>query len=135
MVGERVNALAPFLRRGLVPPPRPERELTPEERKGKEIFESSATRCAQCHVPATELTDRTAYSLGHVEPPAGFEDEEDQRFKTPSLLFVGGTAPYFHDGRAPTLEALIARNGDRMGKTSQLDDTARAALVAYLRTL
>jgi cytochrome c peroxidase len=48
---------------------------------------------------------------------------------------VGLTAPYFHDGSAKTLEELVERNGDRMGKTSQLSTNERRALVAYLRTL
>ena len=65
----------------------------------------------------------------------GFEEEQDDKFKTPSLLYVGGTAPYFHDGRTPTLAALIAQNGDRMGRTTQLSEDQRAALVAYLETL
>jgi cytochrome c peroxidase len=68
-------------------------------------------------------------------PPPGFEDEPDQRFKVPSLFFVGGTPPYYHDGRASTLEELIENNGDRMGHTSHLSREDRAALVAFLRTL
>ena len=135
LTGERVNALVPFLRRGLAVPPRPERDLTEQERKGKEIFESPAARCTKCHDPASELTARVAYDLGKVDPPAGFEAEDDTKFKTPSLLFVGGTPPYFHDGRAPTLAALVAGNLDRMGKTSHLSAAERAALVAYLETL
>jgi cytochrome c peroxidase len=56
-------------------------------------------------------------------------------FKTPSLLFVGGTPPYFHDGSAATLEEVLEKNRDRMGKTSHLSPDDRAALVAFLRTL
>ncbi len=135
LTGERVNVLTPFLRKGLVPPPRLERDLTAQEKEGKEIFQSPATQCTRCHDPATELTDRIAYPLPKLAPPAGFEEEEDLKFKTPSLLFVGGTPPYFHDGHAPTLQALVAENHDRMGKTSQLTEGQRAALVAYLETL
>ena len=68
-------------------------------------------------------------------PVAPFTADPDSAFKTPSLLFVGGTPPYYHDGRAPTLEALISGNDDRMGKTRQLSEEDRAALVAFLRTL
>jgi DNA-binding beta-propeller fold protein YncE len=135
LTGERANALVPFLRKGLVPPPRLERELTDEEKKGKEIFESPATKCTTCHDPATGLTDRIAYALGKVDAPPGFEEDENPKYRTPSLLFVGGTPPYFHDGHAPTLEALVSKNADRMGKTSHLSAAERAALVAYLETL
>ena len=49
----------------------------------------------------------------------------------PPLLHVGATAPYFHDGRYPTLERLLADNFDRMGQTSHLppgDDAVERSL-------
>jgi cytochrome c peroxidase len=124
-----------FLRKGLATPPREERDLTDEERRGKELFMSTSTRCATCHVPETDYTDRTAYALKKIAPPQGYEDEPKNEFKTPSLKFVVGTPPYFHDGRFSTLESLIEMNGDRMGKTAHLSKEDRAALVAFLKTL
>jgi hypothetical protein len=134
---QRAGALTEYLRTGLVPPPRPERPLTPQEERGRVVFTSEETRCAGCHVPATEYTNRVAVPIKQpaLAATAAFSAEESDAFKTPSLLFVGGTAPYYHDGRASTLEALIAGNEDRMGKTSQLSEEDRAALVAFLRTL
>jgi hypothetical protein len=132
----RARFLQPFLRHGLVPPPREAHVASPEEVRGKEIFESKEAQCARCHVPATEYTDRAAYPFSpRVAAPLGFEEEKDGQYKTPSLFSVGGTAPYFHDGRASSLEVLIEQNGDRMGHTSQLSPADRAALVAFLRTL
>jgi DNA-binding beta-propeller fold protein YncE/mono/diheme cytochrome c family protein len=132
----RAQYLAPFLRHGLVPPPRAVHPETPEEARGKEIFKSSAAGCARCHVPEAEYTDRVAYRFSPPAPtPAGFEEEPDERYKTPSLFYVEGTPPYFHDGRASTLESLVEHNGDRMGKTGHLSPADRAALVAFLRTL
>jgi cytochrome c peroxidase len=56
-------------------------------------------------------------------------------FDTPSLRFVGATAPYFHDGRYKSLdEVLIAPDHD-MGGGATLGRGDRAALVAYLETL
>jgi cytochrome c peroxidase len=132
----RAQYLAPFLRRGLVPPPRDVHALTPAEERGKAIFMSPVAGCFRCHAPETEYTDRIAYPFSpKLAPVSGFVDEPKQDFKTPSLLYVGGTAPYFHDGRASSLEVLVQQNGDRMGRTSQLSEDDRAALVAYLRTL
>lgn len=37
--------------------------------------------------------------------------------------------------RPKNLEALVAENGDKMGKTSHLSAEEKAALVAYLKTL
>lgn len=130
----RAGALAIFLRKGLVPPPREAHEPTTAEARGKELFFSAAVGCASCH-PASEYTDRAPIVLRATPPPPGFVEEEDRNFKTPSLLFVAGTPPYFHDGSAPTLEALIAGNDDRMGKTKQLSREDQAALVAFLKTL
>ncbi len=132
----RAQYLVPFLRHGLVPPPRDVHPLTPEEARGKEIFTSEQAKCAKCHVPESEYTDRIAYPLSPALPPAtGFAEEKAREFKTPSLFFVGGTPPYFHDGRFSTLESLLELNGDRMGHTSHLSREDKAALAAFLRTL
>jgi cytochrome c peroxidase len=131
----RGGPIGAFLRRGLVPPPRDEHPPTPEEQRGKEIFGSEEARCSKCHLPAAEYTDRLAQRLGAWPKAADFDEEEDARFKTPSLFFVAGRAPYFHDGSAASLDELVDRNGERMGKTSHLSREDRAALVAFLRTL
>lgn len=133
----RIQYLRAFVRGvGLVNPPKEKRELTVEEKRGQAIFGSEGARCAKCHVPESDYTDRMAYPFSpKLPPPAGFEDDPKAEYKTPSLRFVGGTAPYFHDGRYSTLEALIDQNNDRMGQTSSLTKDDRAALVAFLRTL
>jgi mono/diheme cytochrome c family protein len=131
----RAAPIAAFLRKGLVPPPRDEHAPTPEEQRGREIFESKEAGCSKCHAPASEYTDRVGYALPKLPKRDDFDDEEEAHFKTPSLLFVGGRAPYFHDGSAGSLESLVERNADRMGKTSHLSPADRAALVAFLRTL
>jgi hypothetical protein len=131
----KINALIAFLRTGLVPPPREKRDLTAVEAQGKAIFENPVTACATCHVPATDYTDRTSYPLAALAPLRGFNADPVKEFKTPSLLSVGGSAPYFHDGSVATLEQVIDFNHDRMGKTNQLTKGERAALVAFLETL
>jgi len=133
---DRAMALRAFLRLGLVPPPKRAHELTEEEKKGQEIFLRVDTKCAGCHVPETDYSDRAAYPIyAKLDPPKGYDQDPEPKYKTPSLLFVGGTAPYTHDGRFSTLEQVIDWNEDRMGNTKQLTKPERAALVAYLRTL
>lgn len=133
---DRAMAIRAFLRQGLVPPPRPGRELTDEEKKGKEIFMRVDTKCAGCHVPEMNYSDRAKYPVYAKLPTLEtFDDEEEKEYKTPSLEFVGGSPPYTHDGRFSTLEELIDLNEDRMGNTKQLTKPERAALVAFLRTL
>jgi DNA-binding beta-propeller fold protein YncE/mono/diheme cytochrome c family protein len=131
----RAGRLVLFLRKGLVPPPREKRDLDETEKRGKEIFTSAVAQCSKCHDPNTEYTDRTAYPLPKLKALPGFDEEAKAEFKTPSLAFVTGHAPYFHDGSADSLEHLVERNNDRMGKTNQLSKEDRVALVAFLRTL
>lgn len=131
----RATLIAIFAREGLVPPPRDNRELTEQEKRGRDIFNKSDVQCAKCHVPDRNYTDRESYPLRKLPVVDGFDEESNQEFKTPSLRFVAGRAPYFHDGRASSLEKLIEMNGDRMGNTSRLSAEDREALVAFLKTL
>lgn len=130
----RARQLIPFVREGLVPPPSSSTPLTQEEELGKRIFNGEAAGCAACHTPETDYTNRSVAAFPPY-PQRGYVDEKGAAFKTPSLLFVGGSAPYFHDGRYATLEELVEKNGDKMGKTSQLSAEEKKALVAFLRRL
>jgi hypothetical protein len=131
----KIDYLADFLRSGLLPPPTLEREPSAIELRGKAVFESARTGCTRCHRPATEFTDRTGTALRALPVRAGFGGEDSNTFKTPSLWFVGGTPPYFHDGSARSLEELVRTNGDRMGDTRHLNPEEQAALAAYLKVL
>jgi cytochrome c peroxidase len=121
----RARALAAFVLKGLVAPARIDRELSAEEQRGKALFASDRVGCAACHIPDDHYTNRTTTETKLF---AGM-------YKTPSLDFVGGTEPYYHDGSAGTLDALIGDNRDRMGNTNHLSASERGALIAFLRTL
>lgn len=131
----RAAPLIVFLRTGLVAPPKEARDLTAEEQRGKEIFDSSKAQCATCHAPKTAFTDRSSLPLRGFKALPLFDEDPNRAYKVPSLLFVGGSPPYYHDGSAGTLEELIDKNYDRMGRTTHLTAEERGALVAYLKTL
>jgi cytochrome c peroxidase len=131
----RAKALVAFLRNGLVPPPRLHRPLNAEEERGRGIFHDAKTGCSGCHPASTGYTHRALVNLGIDADAKTFDTDTEPRFRTPSLAYVGGTPPYFHNGGAATLEALVDHNGDRMGDTRALSAADRAALVAFLRTL
>ena len=61
--------------------------------------------------------------------------EEDRHvFKVPSLRNVELTAPYFHDGSAPTLESAVSIMGRyQLGRDLSAQDIQ--AIVAFLKTL
>lgn len=131
----KVDYLGDFLRSGLLPPPTLAAPLSEAQQKGREIFESEKVGCASCHLPQSELTDRKQHPLDGSRAAGEFTAEPDNAFKTPSLMFLAGTAPFFHDGSAATLTDLVERNGTRMGNTSQLRAEEKQWLVSYLESL
>jgi len=66
-------------------------------------------------------------------------DATGSEFRTAPLWGVAHSAPYLHDGRAPTLEDAIAAHGgeaeDARGRFLALPEADRAALIAFLRSL
>jgi DNA-binding beta-propeller fold protein YncE len=97
--------------------------------RGRELFHAEAQGCASCHIGGAG-TDADLHDLG--TRAAG--DNRDE-FETPSLRFVAGTAPYFHDGRYATLLDLLTATDSRMGHTVHLSRRDAEALAAYLETL
>jgi mono/diheme cytochrome c family protein len=118
------DALAAFLREGLVPPPAEPRAHRRGVR-GRDIFAADDVGCAHCHDPLRDYGDgrRTELNGSH------------EAFRTPPLLYVGGTPPFFHDGRVATLKELVHGIGSSMGTTDHLSDRDLDALAAFLTTI
>jgi cytochrome c peroxidase len=95
-------------------------------RRGRELFFDARQGCASCHVGGSG-TDAAKHAVQR--------GDKAERIDTPSLKLVSGTAPYFHDGRFETLDALLASADHAMGGTLHLHPRERAALAAYLETL
>lgn len=119
--------------------PRADGEDPDQVRRGRALFIGPA-RCATCHVPPT-YTDVNAGRLhepGEVgQEPAYAERTATKRYRTTPLrglwrppLLAG---PYFHDGSAPTLEAVVEHYVRVLGL--ELTTNERADLVAFLKTL
>ncbi len=98
--------------------------------RGRQVFHSDNAGCGNCHSEAGTFTDRHQYD---VQSKA--DADVKPVFDTPSLKFVGGTAPYFHDGRYSTLRALLLDSDGKMGHTKHLAQEDLTALEAYLRSL
>src|SRR5512140_2479075 len=93
--------------------------------RGKAVFESAG--CTGCH-DGPRYTDQARHQL------PGSQIESD----TPSLLGIAASAPYFHDGSAPTLEAVLRDQGTIHGMidpTRPLSSRQLADLKAFLETL
>lgn len=133
---------------------RGERSLSPDESAGLQVFE---TRCASCHTPPL-FTDQSYRNNGLDAEPGedpgraliSHADVDRGRFRVPSLRNAGATAPYMHDGRLPTLEAVLDHYHSGVQEASNLDPllrgpdgapgiplsaTEKAQLLAFLHTL
>jgi cytochrome c peroxidase len=94
--------------------------------RGRKIFESDKTACAACH-DGPSFADGVQHDL----------DTNIGDVDTPSLLGLAHTAPYYHDGSARTLRALLTDKASvhEMGRTEHLDDEQIDDLIAYLESL
>jgi YVTN family beta-propeller protein len=104
--------------------------------RGQAAF--AKANCSSCHA-GTLLTDNTSAKVGTVRNDGINGDNGmvlSKGFNVPSLLGLGRSAPYLHDGSERTLEARVYNNsGDKHGTTSTLSDAEKADLVAYLKSL
>ncbi|RYE82354.1 MAG: c-type cytochrome, partial [Myxococcales bacterium] len=96
--------------------------------RGRALFTSAEASCATCHPGG--LSDGQSHAVA-VRARA----DQSDRLDTPSLRFLGQSAPYFHDGRYATLGQMLEAADHHMGQSLQLEVSDRRALLAYLETL
>jgi len=94
--------------------------------RGKALFEGTL-ECSSCHA-GEAMADGNQYPFDAW----GLEETD-----TPSLLGLAHTAPYYHDGSAVDLWALVTNKGSvhDMADFSELTSNQAHDLVAYLETL
>jgi len=123
-----LDALVAYLA-AMPAPPQPTSIDRQKADRGKQIFTSVEAGCSTCHAGAT-FTDGRNHDVGSKH-----KADRTAQFNTPSLHLVGGTGPYFHDGRYATLSELLEKSDGKMGKTKHLSKNDLDALETYLRTL
>ncbi|MFN8324585.1 MAG: cytochrome c peroxidase [Flavobacteriaceae bacterium] len=128
--------------------------MTADELDGYAIFNQ---KCASCH--ATDLfTDNSFRNNGlainlQVNDIGRFRvtqlESDKYKFKVPSLRNIEKTAPYMHDGRFYTLEAVLDHYSSGVVNTQNLDEslnnngtlgipltqTEKTKIIAFLKTL
>ncbi|WP_374550540.1 cytochrome-c peroxidase [Flavobacterium sp.] len=128
--------------------------MTADELDGYAIFNQ---KCASCH--ATDLfTDNSFRNNGLAINPQVNDigrfrvtqlESDKYKFKVPSLRNIEKTAPYMHDGRFYTLEAVLDHYSSGVVNTQNLDEslnnngtlgipltqTEKAKIIAFLKTL
>ena len=101
--------------------------------RGRAVFDQS---CARCHVGATN-TDNNAGAL-HAPAETGMDGAyaartADKAYRTTPLRGLWQHPPYFHDGSAATLEAVVDHY-DRV-RNLNLAPAQKADLVQFLKSL
>jgi CxxC motif-containing protein (DUF1111 family) len=127
-----------------------------EAARGKQLFNTIG--CAACHTPDLNgvkgvYSDFLLYTLEDQrgdggggygggplrELPLPEDHPRPNEWKTPPLWGLADSAPYFHDGKSPTLrDAILRHRGDAKSVTERykgLDEKDQAALIAFLMTL
>ena len=112
-----LDALAHFMQQGIRPP---QSKADPNAEVGRSLFVSAG--CNNCHAGATWTTSHLLGAPGTLDPDGngmvdgllqevGVHNPRDVRgatgFDVPSLLGVGLTAPYLHDGSFASLAELL----------------------------
>ena len=120
----------------LAAPPAPGPVDTAMVSRGAAVFSGSG-RCASCHLPDRQFTD-VGQGVLHDPSETGMDAAyaartATKRYRTTPLRGLWQHAPYFHDGSAATLDAVVTRYDStlNLGLSAQ----QKADLVAYLRTL
>ncbi len=135
-------ALASYVRSIVVDPNVPGPGAT-----GKDVFDGRG-RCIACH-NGPNFTDERFHNVGVLSGDPGLaattgRETDTGKFKTPSLLGVAETAPYFHNGQFATLTDVIEfydRGGDSTNnrdfriKPLGLTQAEKDDLATYLQSL
>ena len=132
-----VHAIAQYIK--VMDSPKEKQVYTPNQARqiqtGKELFFSAETACGTCHQPDKGYTDGVAHDVGSVSVLRNPNDPKEKMLDTPSLKFIKGTAPFFHDGRYSSLQDMLDSPEHAMGYSMNLTREQRVALAAFLETL
>jgi len=133
--------------------PLPPRPLTASATAGQALF--SSVGCAVCHTPSMTTgtheiaalseklvplySDLLLHDMGRLGDGIVQGDAGGRDMKTAPLWGVRVSAPYLHDGRAPTIDAAIrAHDGEALvsrGRYTQLSAVQRQQLIDFVNSL
>lgn len=131
----------------------PGKFFTQEEQEGRQLV---LQKCGACHTEPL-FTDYSFRNNGLVPSMVNDEgrymvtqiDSDKYKFKVPSLRNLSYTAPYMHDGRLLTLEAVLDHYSSQVQNTPNLDPllnqsgtpgiplttSEKTKMIAFLKTL
>jgi len=101
--------------------------------RGQTVFDGPG-HCSSCHIPPTFTDAPRLHALSEIPTDSAWAlRSATRRWRTTPLAGVSRRAPFFHDGSAPTLGAVVDRYDAffHLGLSAQ----QKSDLVAYLETL
>ncbi|MHC4879158.1 MAG: beta-propeller fold lactonase family protein [Planctomycetota bacterium] len=140
-LSDSLDALAAYTNSHRFPlSPYAKKGLTDAARRGREIFFSKQTRCAECHSGPFLTDSQSGRKSKRHDVGTGQQDDSETMgpaYDTPTLLGLYRTAPYLHHGTAATLRDVLttANPDDRHGKTSHLTGQQINDLTEFLKSL
>jgi hypothetical protein len=135
LVTSRLPALRDY-QLSLEAPPAPPGTFDPAAAaRGESVFTAF---CASCHVPPLYTDSLPGSEVLHDPTETGMDPTTAERsatgkYRTTPLRGLWQHPPYFHDGSADTLEAVVDHYAGVFGFT--LVGTQRSDLVAFLKSL
>jgi hypothetical protein len=116
----------------------PDGTLTEPAEAGKQTFER--LECGACHAGAdfTDSSEGELHDVGTLKESSGSRlGGSLEGIDTPTLLGIWETAPYLHDGSAPTLRDVLTTENpsDAHGAVSTLASEELDELIAYLEQI
>ena len=117
----------------------PDGTFTEDAKAGEAIFTRLA--CDECHSgpDMTDSADGVLHDVGTIWAGSGQRlGAELTGLDTPTLVGIWATAPYLHDGSAPTLEAVLdkaAESGTKHGDVASLSASEKKQLARYMLEL
>jgi len=117
--------------------------ISPQAKRGMQLFYSSRAGCGTCH-SGFNFNGNWRDSQGVTGAPAFANNgSSDRPMRVPTLRNIALTAPYMHDGRLTTLEAVLDHYtrvaqlaaSDPKLRTFNLSPDERADVIAFLQTL
>jgi cytochrome c peroxidase len=119
--------------------------LSASARRGMDLFFSTRIGCTKCH-GGFNLSGPSVFEKSQA-PVLTFHNtglSESEQFRAPTLRNIALTAPYMHDGRIATLEAVVAHYASGTPATAirskllhgfSVSRSEAADLVAFLESL
>ena len=141
LVASKLQALLEYQLDLLAPQPPPESFNATAAARGERLFHGKA-QCATCHIPPTytDVLNGPDPTVPFLHDPAEVGQDAEyasrsatKKYRTTPLRGIWQHPPYFHDGSAADLLAVV-NHYDRVRKLN-LSPSQKADLVEFLRSL